>query len=157
MPGRPGPDRESPRLPDHVTSPEIAGQIQDLYGAPLADLEAYSQDQPPGMLAALLGMHCDLAVAEQSISVHRDRLAQLVHPDRQIGGPEVSHVLDCARRLAEAVAVRDLQSKTASAVLQSLGRVTSPPGRAASPEPAPAPVPALPASPVPAAGTAPSR
>ncbi|MGX1851166.1 hypothetical protein [Streptomyces sp. NPDC055299] len=142
-------------MPDHITSPEVAGRIQDLYGAPLTDLEAHAQ--PPGMLAALLGMHHDLAFAEQSITAHRDRLAQLVHPDRQIGGPEVSHVLDCARRLAEAVAVRDLQAKTASAVLQSLGRVASTEGRAASPEPAPAPVPALPASPVPAVSTAPSR
>ncbi|MFI7094809.1 hypothetical protein [Streptomyces lydicus] len=141
----------------HITSPEIAGRIQDLYGEPLASLEAHAQDQPPGMLAALLGMHHDLAFAEQSITFHRDRLAQLAHPDRQISGHDASHVLDCARRLAEAVAVRDVQAKTASAVLQSLGRITSTEGCAASPESAPAPVPAPPATPVPAATTAPSR
>lgn len=146
-----------PQLPDHITSSEIAGRVQDLYGAPLADLEAYAQDQPPGMLAALLGMHQDLAVAEQSITDHRDRLAQLVGPGRQIGGPEVSHILDCGRRLAEAVAVCALQAKTASAVLASLGRVASTEVRSASPESAPAPVLALPAVPVPAVGTAPSR
>lgn len=157
MPGRPGPDRESLRLPDHITSPEVAGRIQDLYGAPLADLEAHAQEQPPGMLAALLGMHRDLAVAEQSITVQRDLLAQFVHPDRQIGGHEVTHVLDCARRLAEAVAVRDFQAKTAFAVLQSLGRVAPAEGRAASSEPVAAPVPALPATPASAASTAPSR
>ncbi|MFJ1551736.1 hypothetical protein [Streptomyces sp. NPDC088246] len=134
----------------HLTSTEIAGRIEDLYAAPLADLESHAQDQPPGMLSALLDMHDGLALAERSIAFHRDRLARLVHPERQIGGHEVSHVLDCARRLAEAVAVRDVQTKTASAVLQSLGRVTAP-------EPSPAPAsssPAVPALPIPAASAA---
>ncbi|MCM2579703.1 hypothetical protein [Streptomyces meridianus] len=109
----------------HRTSTEIAGRIEDLYGAPLADLHAHARAQPPGMLSTLLGMHHDLASAERSIDIHRDHLAQLVHPGRQIGGHEVSHVLDCARRLAEAAAVRDVQTKTASAVLRSLGRLSS--------------------------------
>ncbi|MEU3299752.1 hypothetical protein ABZ729_08005 [Streptomyces sp. NPDC006678] len=139
-------------MPD-LTSTQIAGRIEDLYAAPLADLETHAQGLPPGMLSALLGMHDDLALAERSIAVHRDRLAQLVHPERQIGGHEVSHVLDCARRLAEAVAVRDVQSRAVSAVLQSLGRAPSP---QPSPDPVPA-VPAVPAPPVPAASAARSR
>ncbi|MFJ4918466.1 hypothetical protein [Streptomyces sp. NPDC088725] len=110
----------------HLTSTEIVGRIEDLYAAPLADLESHAQDRPPGMLSALLGMHHDLALAERSIVFHRDRLAQLVHSERQIGGTEASHVLDCARRLAEAVAVRDVQAKAVSAVLQSLRRVPTP-------------------------------
>ncbi|MFF1420080.1 hypothetical protein [Streptomyces sp. NPDC058280] len=134
-------------MPD-ATSTEIAGRIEDLYAALLADLASHARDQPPGMLSALLGMHDALALAERSIAFHRDRLAQLVHPER-----EVSHVLDCARRLAEAVAVRDVQAKAASAVLQSLGRVPVP---QPSPDPAPA-VPAVPAPPVPAASAARSR
>lgn len=151
MPGRPGSaDRESPRLP-HLTSTEVAGRIEDLYGAPLATLDAHVQDQPPGMLSALLGMHHELAVAERSIAAHRDRLAQLVHPGRHIGGHEVSHVLDCARRLGEAVAVRDIQATTVSAVLQSLGRVSPP-------EPAPATTaPAVPAPPARPASATPGR
>lgn len=151
MPGRPGPaDRESPRL-SHLTSTEIAGRIEDLYGAPLADLEAHAQDQPPGMLSALLGMHDDLALAERSIDVHRDHLARLIHPERQIGRHEVSHLLDGARRLAEAVAVRDVQAKSAAAVLQSLARVPAP-----TPSP-PTPSPPVPAPPLPAQSTAHSR
>ncbi|MCP3821420.1 hypothetical protein NLX86_25980 [Streptomyces sp. A3M-1-3] len=139
-------------MPD-LTSTEIAGRIEDLYAAPLADLESHAQDQPPGMLSALLGMHDDLALAERSIAFHSDRLAQLVHPERELGGHEVSHVLDCTRRLAEAVAVRDVQAKTVSAVLQSLGRVPAP-------QPSQAPMPdvtAVPALPVPAASAARSR
>ncbi|MEV0691270.1 hypothetical protein [Streptomyces sp. NPDC050388] len=139
-------------MPD-FTSTEIAGRIEDLYAAPLADLETHAQGQPPGMLSALLGMHNDLALAERSIAYHRDRLAQLVHPERQIGGHEVSHVLDCARRLTEAVAVRDIQAKAVSAVLQSLGRVPAP---QAPSDPVPA-VPTVPAPPVPAASAARSR
>lgn len=150
MPGQPGPaDRESPRLP-HLTSTEIAGRIEDLYGAPLDDLAAHAQDQPPGMLFALLGMHHSLALAERSINFYRDRLAQLVHPERQIGRHEVSHLLDGARRLTEAVAVRDAQAQSVAAVLQSLARVTAP-------APSPAPTPAIPTPPVPAASTARSR
>ncbi|MFF6772762.1 hypothetical protein ACFY8W_04275 [Streptomyces sp. NPDC012637] len=139
-------------MPD-LTSTEIAGRIEDLYRAPLGDLASHAQDLPPGMLSALLGMHDEVAHAERSIASHRDRLAQLVHPERQIGGHEVSHVLDCSRRLAEAVSVRDVQARTASAVLQSLGPVPAP---APSPGSASA-VPAAPAPPVPAASAARSR
>jgi len=149
VPGRPGPaDRESPRLP-HLTSTDIARRIEDLYGAPLADLEAHAQDQPPGMLSALLGMHEGLALAERSIDVRRDHLARLIHPERQIGPHEVSHLLDGARRLAEAVAVRDVQAKSVAAVLQSLARVPAP-------TPAP-PSPPVPAPPLPAPSPAHSR
>ncbi|MFI8836114.1 hypothetical protein ACIGPN_34830 [Streptomyces afghaniensis] len=133
------------------TSTDIAGRIEDLYGAPLADLEAHAQDQPPGMLCALLGMHHDLALAERSIDVHRDHLARLIHPERQIGPHEVSHLLDGTRRLAEAVAVREVQAKSVAAVLQSLARVPAP-----TPSPS-APSPPVPAPPLPAQSTAPSR
>ncbi|MEU9280303.1 hypothetical protein [Streptomyces sp. NPDC048341] len=137
----------------HLTSTEIAGRIEDLYGAPLADLEAHAQEQPPGMLCALLGMHDDLALAERSIDFHRDHLARLIHPERQIGRHEVSHLLDGSRRLAEAVAVRDVQAKSVAAVLQSLARVPAP---APAPSP-PTPSPPLPAPPLPAQSPAHSR
>ncbi|MFE4058918.1 hypothetical protein ACFXP3_21935 [Streptomyces sp. NPDC059096] len=132
----------------HPSSVQIAARIEDLYGAPLNELEAHIQDQPPGMLAALLGGHHTLAMAEQSIIFHRERLQQLVHPERQMGVHEVSHILDCARRLAEAVAVRDTQSTTTQAVLQSLVR-TPAPETPSGPAPAPAavPAPAVPAAP----------
>ncbi|MEU8811043.1 hypothetical protein ACN6K5_006497 [Streptomyces violaceoruber] len=124
-----------------LTSTDIAGRIEDLYGAPLADLEAHAQDQPPGMLSALLGMHDALALAERSIDFHRDHLTQLIHPERQIGPHEVSHLLDGTRRLAEAVAVREAQATSVAAVLQSLARAPAP--TSASPTPAP-PAPAAP-------------
>ncbi|MGQ5593969.1 hypothetical protein ACUJ8N_07365 [Streptomyces sp. ESR1.13] len=125
----------------HLTSTDIAGRIEDLYGAPLADLETHAQDQPPGMLSALLGMHDTLALAERSIDFHRDHLARLIHPDRQIGPHEVSHLLDGTRRLAEAVAVREAQATSVAAVLQSLTRTPAP--TSASPTPSP-PAPAAP-------------
>ncbi|MFF0793437.1 hypothetical protein [Streptomyces spiralis] len=134
-----------------LTSTEIAGRIEDLYGAPLADLTAYAEGQPPGMLSALLGMHNDLALAERSIDFHRDHLARLILPERQIGRHEVSHLLDGARRLAEAVAVRDVQAKSVAAVLQSLVRAPAP-----APSP-PAPSPPLPAPPLPVQSPAHSR
>ncbi|MEU5083755.1 MULTISPECIES: hypothetical protein [Streptomyces] len=148
----------------HPTSTEIAGRIEDLYGAPLADLEAHAQVQPPDILTALLGLHSTLALAEHSITVHRERLAQLIHPERDISAHEVVHVLDCARRIAEAVAVRDTQAVTASAVLQSLVRIEPPEPaeraeQAESPEPSPAP-PTTTVPPAPPAATttsAPSR
>ncbi|MFE2063024.1 hypothetical protein ACFXDH_11540 [Streptomyces sp. NPDC059467] len=135
----------------HLTSTAIAGRIEDLYGAPLADLEAHAQDQPPGMLSALIGMYEALALAERSIDAHRDHLARLIHRERQIGPHEVSHLLDSTRRLAEAVAVRDVQAKSVAAVLQSLARVPAP-----TPAP-PAPSPPAPAPPLPAPSPAHSR
>ncbi|QFR02571.1 hypothetical protein F9278_15355 [Streptomyces phaeolivaceus] len=103
------------------------------------------------MLSALLGMHDDLALAERSIDFHRDYLARLIHTERQIGRHEVSHLLDGSRRLAEAVAVRDVQAKSVTAVLQSLARV-----RAPAPSP-PTPSLPVPAPPLPAQSTAHSR
>ncbi|MEV8071637.1 hypothetical protein [Streptomyces pseudogriseolus] len=129
----------------HLTSTDIAGRIEDLYGAPLADLEAHAQEQPPGMLSALLGMHDALALAERSIDFHRDHLSRVLHPERQIGPQEVSHLLDGTRRLAEAVAVREAQATSVTAVLQSLARVPAPTPPTSSP-PAPAP-PLVPPSP----------
>ncbi|MFH9090872.1 hypothetical protein [Streptomyces sp. NPDC017673] len=148
----------------HPTSTEIAERIEDLYGAPLAALAAHTQDQPPGMLTALLGLHDTLALAERSITVHRERLAQLIHSERDISAHEMVHVLDCARRLTEAVAVRDTQAVTASAVLQSLVRIeppetAEPPEQAEPPEPSRAP-PTTTVPPAPPAATtasAPSR
>ncbi|MEU6904318.1 hypothetical protein ABZ935_03000 [Streptomyces coeruleorubidus] len=134
----------------HPTSTDIAGRIEDLYGAPLADLEAHAQDHPRGMLCALLGMHDDLALAERSIDFHRDHLARLIHPERQIGPHEVSHLLDGTRRLVEAVAVREVQAKSVAAVLQSQARVPAPTPVPPGPSP-PAPVPPL-AAPSPAHG-----
>ncbi|KUN40416.1 hypothetical protein AQJ30_07125 [Streptomyces longwoodensis] len=134
-----------------LTSTVIAGRIEDLYGAPLADLTAYAEGQPPGMLSALLGMHHDLALAERSIDFHRDHLARLILPERQIGRHEVAHLLDGARRLAEAVAVRDVQAKSVAAVLKSLARAPAP-----APSP-PAPSPPLPAPPLPVQTPAHSR
>jgi hypothetical protein len=128
----------------HPTSTEIAGRIEDLYGAPLADLQAHAQDQPPGMLSALLGMHEDLALAEHRIDVHREHLARLIDSERQIGRHEVSHLLEASRRLAEAVAVRDVQAKSVMNVLHSLARVPAPA------PPAPPASPPLPAAPLPA-------
>ncbi|MGW5096355.1 hypothetical protein ACWEQ1_17480 [Streptomyces nodosus] len=123
-----------------LTSTEIAGRIEDLYGAPLADLTVHAQDQPPGMLSALLGMHDDLTLAERSIDSLRDHLARLVHPERQIGRHEVSHLFHGARRLAEAVAVREVQAKSVAAVLQSLTRVPAPaPSSPTASPPVPAP------------------
>ncbi|BCM65718.1 hypothetical protein EASAB2608_01052 [Streptomyces sp. EAS-AB2608] len=143
----------------HPTSTEIAGRIEDLYGAPLAALEAHARDQPPGMLTALLGLHDTLAFAERSITFHRERLGQLIHPERNVSAHEVVHVLDCARRLAEAVAVRDTQAVTASAVLQSLVRI-EPAEQVEPPEPPPAALPTttVPTGPAAAAtSSAPSR
>ncbi|MFI6019110.1 hypothetical protein ACIBCP_15985 [Streptomyces sp. NPDC051287] len=130
-------------------STDIAGRIEDLYGAPLADLEAHARDQPPGMLSALLGMHEALALAERSIGVHRAHLARLLQPERQIGPHEVSHLLDGTRRLAEAVAVRDVQATSVAAVLQSLARVPTPV--------LPVPAPPAPAPPLAAPGPVHSR
>ncbi|MFJ2739641.1 hypothetical protein ACIO3O_08230 [Streptomyces sp. NPDC087440] len=131
-----------------LDSTEVAGRIEDLYGAPLADLQAHAQNGPPGMLAALLGIHSQLAFAEQSIAFHRERLLHLVHPDRQFTSHDAPHVVDCARRLAEGIAVHAAQSQTAAAVLQSLVRTSAPAPTTAS---------AVPSPPVTAAHTSPSR
>ncbi|GAB3121068.1 hypothetical protein GCM10027160_37930 [Streptomyces calidiresistens] len=120
------------------TAAEMAARIEDLYGAPLPHLEAHARDREPGMLAALLASHHTIALAERNITVHRERLRQLTHPERRIDAPEVSHLLDCARRLAEAVAVRDTQAATADAVLRSLGRAPAPQPPTTSPATAPA-------------------
>ncbi|MFE3691260.1 hypothetical protein [Streptomyces sp. NPDC059129] len=125
----------------------MAERIENLYGQPLAALEAHAGSTPhDSMLTALLGSLADLQLAERSITFHQDRLRQLSHPERAIEAFDAGHLLDNARRIGEAVAVRDAHAKTLSAVLQSLHRIPAP----ASPEPTPAPL----AVPAPAAARA---
>ncbi|MGW6455098.1 hypothetical protein ACWF94_04090 [Streptomyces sp. NPDC055078] len=130
----------------HITAQVLAERIEDLYGRHLAALEAHAGAAPhDSMLTALLAGLADLQLAERSITFHCDRLRQLAHPDRSIGAFDAGHLLDNARRIGEAVAVRDAHAKTLSAVLQSLHRVPAP---AAQPDPA--------AQAVPSAGPAPA-
>lgn len=140
MPGRCGPaDRESPRLP-HATSLTIAERIEELYGQPMAVLEAHADTHPRGtMLVALTSSHTDVQLAERNIAFQLKRLRELAHPEREIGKFEAGHLLDCARRIAESVATRDAHAKTVSAVLAGLHRVP------ATPSP-PSAAPAVPAS-----------
>ncbi|MDO0936464.1 hypothetical protein QQY66_33955 [Streptomyces sp. DG2A-72] len=126
--------------PSASDSQKIAGRIEDLYAKPLADLEALADLNPEGsMLAALISGLTDLQFAERNIAFQLQRLRELAHPERQIGSVEAVHILDCARRIADSVATRDVYAKTLSGVLASLHRVPAP---AASPEPVPAAAPA---------------
>ncbi|MFH8991406.1 hypothetical protein [Streptomyces sp. NPDC017940] len=124
----------------HTTSQAIAERIEDLYGQPIAALEAHAGTHPTGtMLAALTSSHTDLQLAERNITFQLQRLRELAHPEREIGKFEAGHLLDCARRIAESVATRDAHAKTVSAVLVGLHRVP------AAPSP-PSAAPAVPAS-----------
>ncbi|MEU5162328.1 hypothetical protein AB0G74_22360 [Streptomyces sp. NPDC020875] len=136
------------REPD-PTAATLATRIEELYGHPLRVLEAHSTTTPhTSMLAALIGSLTDLQLAERSITFHRDRLLQLAHPERSIGAFDAGHLLDNARRISEAVAVRDAHAKTLNAVLQSLHR---------APAPATETPPALPAPPPLTVPSAPTR
>ncbi|WP_329558851.1 hypothetical protein OG711_07810 [Streptomyces uncialis] len=126
----------------------LVERIETLYGQPLAALEGHIATAPhDSMLSALLGSLTDLQLAERSITFHQDRLRQLAHPERSIEAFDAGHMLDNARRIGEAVAVRDAHARTLSAVLQSLHRVPAP-----TPQPTPAAAPPVPsARPAPAA------
>ncbi|MFI0743310.1 hypothetical protein ACH4PU_35335 [Streptomyces sp. NPDC021100] len=108
----------------HITSQAVADRIEALYGQPLAVLEAHAAATAhESMLAALLGSHTDLALAERNIAFQLERLRQLTEADREIGHFDAGHILDCARRITESVAVRDAHSKSINAVLASLRRL----------------------------------
>ncbi|MFD4476463.1 hypothetical protein ACFWPU_10165 [Streptomyces sp. NPDC058471] len=125
----------------HTTSQTIAERIEDLYGQPIAALEAHADTHPRGsMLVALTSSHTDLQLAERNITFQLQRLRELAHPKREIGKFEAGHLLDCARRIAESVATRDAHAKTVSAVLAGLHRVPT------TPPPPPSAAPAVPTS-----------
>ncbi|WP_129287520.1 hypothetical protein [Streptomyces sp. GZWMJZ-114] len=129
-------------------SSEIARRIEALYGAPLGDLSAWAQDQPPGLLSALLSMHTRLAGAESTIAGSRERLTELLAHGRSLGSADVAQVLAWSRRLADAVALREGLSPSLTSVLGSLTRVQE----ASTPPPAlPAPAPPLAANATPPA------
>ncbi|MFK4222203.1 hypothetical protein [Streptomyces sp. NPDC019890] len=127
----------------HTTSTTIAERIEALYGRPLAELDALADSHPRGsMLAALLGSHSDLQFAERNIDFQLQRLRQLTDQERTIGPYDAGHIFDCARRIAESVAVRDAHTKGVSAVLQSLHRVPAPGVQRLAPAPPAVPAPA---------------
>ncbi|MFE4018003.1 hypothetical protein ACFXPZ_11400 [Streptomyces sp. NPDC059101] len=128
----------------HSAAQIIAQRIEQLYGQPLAVLEALAETNPrDSMLAALTGSHTELALAERNIAFQTDRLRELVAPEREIGRFEARHILDCARRLADSVAARDAYAKSVGAVLGGLRRVSGPDTHP--------PAPPVPAAPAPAA------
>ncbi|WP_406186179.1 hypothetical protein [Streptomyces sp. NBC_01006] len=111
----------------HSTSRQIADHIESLYGRPRAELEAHADSTThPNMLSALLAAHAAVEFAERDLAFQLQRLRQLIHPERQVGRFDASHIHDCARRIGEAVAVRDTQAMHVTAVLQSLHRVPAP-------------------------------
>lgn len=133
-----------PHATSHPVSQIIAQRIEELYGQPLADLEAHAATTSHGnMLAALTGSHTELALAERNIAFQLERLRELAAPEREIGRFTAGHILDCARRIAESVATRDAVAKSTSAVLGGLRRVSGPDTRP--------PAPPVPAAPAPAA------
>ncbi|WP_043267116.1 hypothetical protein [Streptomyces sp. CT34] len=115
----------------HTTSQTIAQRIEELYGQPMAALEAHTDANP--MLAALTSSHADLQLAERNIDYQLQRLRELAAPEREIDTFEAGHLLDCARRIADSVATRDAHAKTVSAVLGSLHRVPIPQSASAAP------------------------
>ncbi|AJT62494.3 hypothetical protein T261_0805 [Streptomyces lydicus] len=133
-----------PHTAAHPVSQIIAERIEELYGQPLADLEALADSNPHGsMLAALTSSHTELALVERNIAFQLDRLRELAAPDREIGRFDAGHILDCARRIADSVASRDAYAKSVGAVLGGLRRVPAPDRQP--------PAPPVPAAPAPAA------
>lgn len=129
----------------HATSRQIAEHIESLYGRPRAELEAHAESTThPNMLSALLAANSAIEFAETDIGFQLQRLRKLVDPEREVGRHDAGHIFDCARRIGEAVAVRDTQARHVSAVLKSLHRT-----------PAPETTPVTPAAP-PASATAPA-
>ncbi|GAA3389031.1 hypothetical protein [Streptomyces roseoviridis] len=122
----------------YPVSESLAERIEALYGWPRADLEAHAATTDrPTMLAALLDAFSTVELAEKNIEFQRERLLQLAAPGRDVGRSTPGHLLDCSRRIAEAVVIRDTQAQHATAVLQSLHRTPA----SASPPASPSPVP----------------
>ncbi|MGW3056484.1 hypothetical protein ACWC98_11165 [Streptomyces goshikiensis] len=133
----------------HTSSRQVAEHIESLYGRPRAELEAHADSTThPNMLSALLASNSAIEFAERDLDFQLQRLRQLTHPQREVGRHDAGHIYDCARRIGEAVAVRDTQARHITAVLQSLHRAPAP---QSTPTPATPPVPAAsPASSAPA-------
>lgn len=121
----------------YPVSESIAERIEALYGRSRADLHAHAATTDrPTMLAALLDALSTVELAEKNIEFQRERLLHLADPDREIGPSTPGHLLDCSRRIAEAVVIRDTQAQHATAVLQSLHRTPAPAATPVSPAPA---------------------
>lgn len=124
----------------HTTSRQIAEHIESLYGRPRAELEAHAESTThPNMLSALLASHKAIEFAERDLDFQLQRLRKLTDPAREVGRYDAGQFHDCARRIGEAVAVRDTQAQHVSAVLQSLHRTAAPETTPAAPVPPPVP------------------
>lgn len=111
----------------HAISEIIAERIEALYGQPLDELEASADSTPDAtLLAALTGSHSDLVLAERTIAFQAERLRELTAPELEIGRYTAGHILDCARRIAESVAIRRACAKNTGAVLAGLRRAPAP-------------------------------
>ncbi|MCC3775875.1 hypothetical protein [Streptomyces sp. UNOB3_S3] len=130
-----------------TTSQTVTERIEALYGQPLDTLIAHAEATVgDSMLAALLGSLANLAFAERNIEFQLDRLRQFTEPGREIGRSDAGHILDCARRITESVAVRDAHAKSVSAVLASLRRLPARDTKAPAASPPQVPASATPAT-----------
>ncbi|MEU3599277.1 hypothetical protein ABZ714_11175 [Streptomyces sp. NPDC006798] len=121
----------------------LGERIEALYGQPLADLHAHADQRSGGnLLAALLTTLTDLDLADRRIAFEQARLRLLAHPERELDRADTGHIADCARRLAESVAVRDAHVQSLTAVLDSLHRTPAAEAPPAVPAPPPSPAPA---------------
>ncbi|MGW7303956.1 hypothetical protein ACWGI1_00070 [Streptomyces sp. NPDC054835] len=108
----------------YTASREAGERIEALYGRPLAELADGAE--PGTMRYALLCSFEALRLADHGVLHHAEALNRRTVPGRAVAAEDATHILDAARRLAQAVSVRDAHAQVIGNVLQSLHRAPLP-------------------------------
>ncbi|MFG2115564.1 hypothetical protein ACGFRB_23540 [Streptomyces sp. NPDC048718] len=133
----------------YAASRSAGERIEALYGRPVGELAAEAETDP--LLYTLLDSFDTLRKADRAIPFYAEQLHSRTGPECAVTDTDAGHVVDAARRLAQAVTVRDANARLLGNLLRSLRRVP-----AAEPDPPQALSPAVP-PPAPASAVARSR
>ncbi|MGX1759884.1 hypothetical protein ACWIG5_23755 [Streptomyces lydicus] len=118
-------------MPVESLSTQTRGAIEAAFKRPMVELLQHKGQS--GLLDAVFAIHERLALADHSVQIQAQHLRKFLDPERRVGDSDVSHILDCAQRMAQAHSARTAHAAALTALLgvrQRPGQYTTPASRA---------------------------
>ncbi|MFF9785069.1 hypothetical protein [Streptomyces nigrescens] len=102
-------------MPVESLSTQIQGEMEAAFKRPMAELQQHKGQS--GLLDVVIAIHERLAFADRSVQFQAQHLRKFLAPERGIGDSDVSHILDCAQRMAQAHSARTAHASALTALL----------------------------------------
>ncbi|MFF4285642.1 hypothetical protein ACFY0R_09980 [Streptomyces sp. NPDC001633] len=101
-------------MPESLSS-QTQVEIEAAFKRPMVELQRCKGKS--AVLDAVTAIHGRLALADRSVQFQARHLRKFLAPERGIGDSDVSHILDCAQRMAQAHSARTAHAAALTALL----------------------------------------